>query len=78
MCHIAYEIHPRGRAPRHSRCISVEFVSLDIGRFLVAAVGEKVGVVVDRLCRNDNVEWWETVPPQEACTRFRVFFPDDD
>ncbi|WP_148416388.1 hypothetical protein [Haloferax sp. KTX1] len=22
-------------------------------------------------------EWWETVPPQDACTRFRVFFPDD-
>ena len=22
-------------------------------------------------------DWWETVPPQEACTRFRVFFPDD-
>jgi hypothetical protein len=22
-------------------------------------------------------DWWETVAPQEACTRFRVFFPDD-
>jgi len=22
-------------------------------------------------------DWWETVPPQETCTRFRVFFPDD-
>ncbi len=22
-------------------------------------------------------DWLETVPPQEACTRFRVFFPDD-
>ena len=22
-------------------------------------------------------DWWENVPPQEACTRFRVFFPDD-
>ena len=22
-------------------------------------------------------DWWETVPPQERCTRFRVFFPDD-
>ncbi|ERG97302.1 MAG: hypothetical protein J07HQW2_03788 [Haloquadratum walsbyi J07HQW2] len=22
-------------------------------------------------------DWWETVPPQEAYTRFRVFFPDD-
>jgi len=22
-------------------------------------------------------DWWETVPPQESCTRFRVFFPDD-
>ncbi len=22
-------------------------------------------------------DWWETVPPQEGCTRFRVFFPDD-
>ena len=22
-------------------------------------------------------DWWESVPPQEACTRFRVFFPDD-
>ena len=22
-------------------------------------------------------DWWETVPPQVACTRFRVFFPDD-
>jgi len=22
-------------------------------------------------------DWWETVPTQEACTRFRVFFPDD-
>ena len=22
-------------------------------------------------------DWWDTVPPQEACTGFRVFFPDD-
>ena len=22
-------------------------------------------------------DWWETVPLQETCTRFRVFFPDD-
>jgi len=22
-------------------------------------------------------DWWENVLPQEACTRFRVFFPDD-
>ncbi len=22
-------------------------------------------------------DWWESVPPQEACTRFRMFFPDD-
>ena len=22
-------------------------------------------------------DWWETLPPQEACTRFRVFFPDE-
>jgi hypothetical protein len=21
-------------------------------------------------------DWWETVPPQDACTRFRMFFPD--
>ncbi len=34
----------------------VELVSLDIGRFLVAAGGEEVGVVVDRLCRNDDVD----------------------
>jgi len=26
---------------------------------------------------DDDVEWWETVPPQEACTRFRVFYPDE-
>jgi hypothetical protein len=24
-----------------------------------------------------DVEWWETVPAQEACTRFRVFYPDE-
>ncbi len=24
----------------------------------------------------DDVEWWETVPPQKECTRFRVFYPD--
>ena len=22
-------------------------------------------------------DWWETIPPREACTRFRVFFLDD-
>jgi hypothetical protein len=22
-------------------------------------------------------DWWETVPPHDACTRFRVFFPND-
>jgi len=26
---------------------------------------------------DSSEDWWETVPPQEACTRFRVFFPDD-
>jgi hypothetical protein len=26
---------------------------------------------------NGNVEWWETVPPQEDCTRFRIFYPDE-
>nr|WP_303645415.1 hypothetical protein [Halocatena pleomorpha] len=25
---------------------------------------------------SDDVEWWETVPSREACTRFRVFYPD--
>jgi hypothetical protein len=25
----------------------------------------------------DDVEWWETVPPREECTRFRVFYPDE-
>jgi len=25
----------------------------------------------------DDVEWWESVPPQEECTRFRVFYPDE-
>ena len=24
-----------------------------------------------------DVEWWGTVPPQEECTRFRVFYPDE-
>ncbi len=24
-----------------------------------------------------SVDWWEIAPPQEACTRFRVFFPDE-
>ena len=26
---------------------------------------------------SDDVEWWETVPPQEECTRFRVFYPNE-
>jgi len=26
---------------------------------------------------SSSEDWWETVPPQKACTRFRVFFPDD-
>jgi len=26
---------------------------------------------------DSSEDWWETVPPQESCTRFRVFFPDD-
>ena len=25
---------------------------------------------------DDDVEWWETVPPQAECTRFRMFYPD--
>ncbi|QZP39342.1 hypothetical protein [Halobaculum magnesiiphilum] len=25
----------------------------------------------------DDVDWWETVPPQDECTRFRVFYPDE-
>jgi len=25
----------------------------------------------------DDVEWWETVPPREECTRFRIFYPDE-
>ena len=25
----------------------------------------------------DDIEWWETVPPREECTRFRVFYPDE-
>ena len=24
---------------------------------------------------NTDVEWWTTVPPQEECTRFRIFYP---
>jgi len=24
-----------------------------------------------------DVEWWDTVPPQDDCTRFRVFYPED-
>ncbi|WP_248898268.1 SWIM zinc finger family protein [Haloplanus halobius] len=24
-----------------------------------------------------DVEWWETVPPREECTRFRIFYPDE-
>ncbi len=33
----------------------------------------------DAMCNSwdDDVEWWETVPPQEECTRFRVFYPDE-
>ena len=26
---------------------------------------------------SSSVDWWEIASPQEACTRFRVFFPDD-
>ena len=26
---------------------------------------------------DDDVEWWETVPPQAECTRFRMFYPDE-
>ncbi|MDS0280178.1 hypothetical protein NDI85_20545 [Halomicroarcula sp. S1AR25-4] len=26
---------------------------------------------------SSSEDWWETVPPQKACTRFWVFFPDD-
>jgi hypothetical protein len=25
----------------------------------------------------DHIEWWETVPLQEECTRFRIFYPDE-
>ena len=25
----------------------------------------------------DDVEWWDAVPPQEECTRFRVFYLDE-
>ena len=25
-----------------------------------------------------DVEWWDTVPPQDDCTRFRVFYPGED
>jgi len=25
----------------------------------------------------DDVEWWETVPPRDGCTRFRIFYPDE-
>jgi hypothetical protein len=24
-----------------------------------------------------SVDWWKIAPSQEACTRFRVFFPDE-
>lgn len=25
----------------------------------------------------DDVEWWETVPPRDGCTRFRIFYPNE-
>jgi len=25
----------------------------------------------------DDVEWWETVAPQDGCTRFRIFYPNE-
>lgn len=25
----------------------------------------------------DDVEWWDRVPPQDDCARFRVFYPED-
>jgi hypothetical protein len=33
----------------------------------------------DAMCDiwGDDVEWWETVPPQTECTRFRVFYPNE-
>lgn len=24
---------------------------------------------------SDDVEWWDHIPPQEGCTRFRIFYP---
>jgi len=27
--------------------------------------------------RGASEDWWESVPPQKACTRFRMVFPDD-
>jgi len=26
---------------------------------------------------SDDIEWWETVPPRDGCTRFRIFYPDE-
>ena len=26
---------------------------------------------------DDDVEWWEIIPPQAECTRFRIFYPDE-
>ncbi|WP_433630059.1 hypothetical protein [Halomicrococcus sp. NG-SE-24] len=42
--------------------------------------GVTVGYGEDKaMCESwsDDIEWWETVPPQEECTRFRVFYPDE-
>jgi hypothetical protein len=23
-----------------------------------------------------DIEWWDDIPPREACTRFRIIYPD--
>jgi hypothetical protein len=51
--------------------ISVEIPKID---------GVTVGYGKDKtMCESwsDDVEWWEMVPPQSECTRFRVFYLDE-
>ena len=42
--------------------------------------GVTVGYGADKaMCDSwgNDVEWWETVPPRDGCTRFRIFYPDE-
>ncbi|WP_248898239.1 hypothetical protein [Haloplanus halobius] len=79
----------RRGAEAHSR--STKYLRYGVLRLLEGETDETVADVPDidgvtvgygsdeAMCDSwgSSEDWWETVTPQEACTRFRVFFPED-